>query len=36
MSYIYIYIYLYIVRTNFGFDPKQDWILAQQDQTINL
>ena len=25
-----------IVRTSFGFDPKQDWVLAQQAQTINL
>ena len=25
-----------IVRTSFGLDPKQDWVLAQQAQTINL
>ena len=25
-----------IIRTNFGLDPKQDWVLAQQAQTINL
>ena len=25
-----------IVRTNFGLDPKQDWVLAQQARTINL
>ena len=25
-----------IVRTKFGSDPKQDWILAQQAQTMNL
>ena len=25
-----------IVRTNFGLDPKHDWILAQQAQIINL
>ena len=25
-----------VVRTNFGLDPKQDWVLAQQAQTINL
>ena len=25
-----------IIRTSFGLDPKQDWILAQQAQTINL
>ena len=25
-----------IVRTSFGLDPKQDWVLAQQVQTINL
>ena len=24
------------VRTNFGLDPKQDWVSAQQAQTINL
>ena len=24
------------VRTEFGFDPKYDWILAQQAQTMNL
>ena len=28
--------YIYIVRTNFGLDPKQDWVLTQQAQTINL
>ena len=25
-----------IVRTSFGLDPKQNWVLAQQAQTINL
>ena len=25
-----------IVRTSFGLDPKQDWALVQQAQTINL
>ena len=24
------------VRTNFGLDSKQDWVLAQQAQIINL
>ena len=24
------------VRTNFGLDIKQDWVSAQQAQTINL
>ena len=24
------------VRTNFGLDPKQDWVLAQQAQIKNL
>ena len=24
------------VRTGFALDPKQDWVLAQQAQTINL
>ena len=24
------------VRTNFDLDPKQDWVSAQQAQTINL
>ena len=25
-----------IVRTSFGLDPKQNWVSAQQAQTINL
>ena len=25
-----------LVRTSFGLDPKQDWVLTQQAQTINL
>ena len=24
------------VRTNFDLNPKQDWVLAQQTQTMNL
>ena len=25
-----------LVRTSFGLDPKHDWVLTQQAQTINL
>ena len=36
-TYIIKYIlFIVIVRTNFGLDPKQDWVLAQQSQIINL
>ena len=28
--------HIIIVRTSFGLNPKQDWVLAQQSQIINL
>ena len=34
--YLGLFFFLVIVRTSFGLDPKQDWVLALQAQTINL
>ena len=28
--------HIIIVRTSFGLNPKQDWVLAQPAQTMNL
>ena len=28
--------YIIHVRTSFGLNPKQDWVLSQQAETMNL
>ena len=34
--FILIFLKIPIVRTEFGLDPVQDWVQAQQAQTMNL